>query len=41
MINQATTQAIKDAKNLKDLELLLCEILGKQFKYLEASPILI
>ena len=36
MINQATTQSIKNTKNLKDLELLLCEILGKQFKYLDS-----
>ena len=35
MINQATTQSIKDTTDLKDLELLLCQILGKQFRYLE------
>jgi hypothetical protein len=36
MINQATTQSIKDTTDLKDLELLLCAILGKQFQYLDS-----
>ena len=36
MINQTTEQLIKESTNLKDLELLLCEILGKQFKYLDS-----